>query len=51
MASATARRMDWAAKLDLRGQLGGEFPQGYQEVLDAITLAQTSTAQPSAART
>jgi len=34
MASAAARRMDWAAKLDLRGQYAG-----YQEVLDAIMAA------------
>ena len=34
MASAAARRMDWAAKLDLRGQCAG-----YQEVLDAIMAA------------
>jgi 3-hydroxyisobutyrate dehydrogenase-like beta-hydroxyacid dehydrogenase len=36
MASAAARRMDWAAKLDLRDQFAGEFPKSYQEVLDAI---------------
>jgi 3-hydroxyisobutyrate dehydrogenase-like beta-hydroxyacid dehydrogenase len=36
MAEATARRMDWAAKLDLRGQFGGEFPKTYAEVLKAI---------------
>ncbi len=36
MASATARRMDWAAKLDLRDEFGGSFPKTYQEVLDAI---------------
>jgi len=36
MASATARRMDWAADLGLRDKFGGEFPKTYQEVLDAI---------------
>ena len=37
MAAATARRMDWAADLDLKGKFGGEFPQTYKEVLDAIS--------------
>ncbi len=36
MASAAARRMDWAASLDLRDKFGGGFPKTYQEVLDAI---------------
>jgi 3-hydroxyisobutyrate dehydrogenase-like beta-hydroxyacid dehydrogenase len=36
MAAATARRMDWAANLDLRDQFEGGFPKSYQEVLDAI---------------
>jgi 3-hydroxyisobutyrate dehydrogenase-like beta-hydroxyacid dehydrogenase len=36
MASAAARRMDWAAKLELRDQFKGDFPKTYQEVLDAI---------------
>jgi len=36
MAEATARRMDWAAKLDLRSQFGGEFPKTYEDVLEAI---------------
>ena len=35
-AEATARRMDWAAALDLRARFGGEFPKSYQEVLEAI---------------
>src|SRR6185436_11013035 len=38
MAAATARRMDWAADLDLRDTFGGEFPKTYQEVLDAIAV-------------
>jgi 3-hydroxyisobutyrate dehydrogenase-like beta-hydroxyacid dehydrogenase len=37
MASATARRMDWAADLGLRGKFGGEFPKTYQEVLDTLS--------------
>jgi 3-hydroxyisobutyrate dehydrogenase-like beta-hydroxyacid dehydrogenase len=37
MAAASARRMDWAADLDLKGKFGGEFPKTYQEVLDAIS--------------
>jgi len=37
MASATARRMDWAADLGLRDKFGGEFPKTYQEVLDALS--------------
>jgi len=37
MAAATARRMDWAAKLGLREIFAGEFPKTYQEVLEAIT--------------
>jgi 3-hydroxyisobutyrate dehydrogenase-like beta-hydroxyacid dehydrogenase len=37
MAAATARRMDWAADLNLRGKFGGEFPKTYQEVLDALS--------------
>src|SRR5689334_5604459 len=44
MASATARRMDWAADLGLREAFGGEFPKTYQEVLDAIARMQTAKA-------
>ena len=36
MATATAHRMDWAAELGLREKFGGEFPETYREVLDAI---------------
>ena len=36
MATATARRMDWAAGLGLRDHFGGEFPKTCQEVLEAI---------------
>jgi len=41
MASATARRMDWAANLDLRSKFDGAFPKTYQQVLDAIAEART----------
>lgn len=36
MASATARRFDWAAQSGLREKFDGEFPATYQEVLDAL---------------
>ncbi|MEO5926310.1 MAG: DUF1932 domain-containing protein [Bryobacteraceae bacterium] len=36
MASATARRFDWAAQSGLREKFGGEFPETYQQVLDAL---------------
>jgi 3-hydroxyisobutyrate dehydrogenase-like beta-hydroxyacid dehydrogenase len=36
MASATARRFDWAADLGLREKFAGEFPKNYEEVLAAI---------------
>lgn len=36
MASATVRRMDWAAELGLKEHFGGKFPDTYQQVLDAI---------------
>jgi 3-hydroxyisobutyrate dehydrogenase-like beta-hydroxyacid dehydrogenase len=36
MTEAAARRMDWAAQLDLRGRFGGEFPKSYGDVLEAI---------------
>jgi 3-hydroxyisobutyrate dehydrogenase-like beta-hydroxyacid dehydrogenase len=39
MAEAAARRMDWAAELDLKSRFAGEFPKTYQEVLDAISRA------------
>jgi 3-hydroxyisobutyrate dehydrogenase len=39
MASATARRFDWAAQSGLREKFGGEFPETYQEVLDALPAA------------
>ena len=44
MAAATARRMDWAADLDLRDKFGGEFPKTYQEVLDAIAAMHATKA-------
>lgn len=36
MAEATARRQDWAAKLDLASQFGAEGPAAYREVLDFL---------------
>jgi len=36
MATATSRRMDWAASLGLREHFHGEFPATYAEVLEAI---------------
>jgi len=36
MASATARRFDWAAQSGLREKFNGEFPETYQQVLDAL---------------
>jgi hypothetical protein len=36
MASATARRFDWAAELGLKEKFHGDFPKTYEEVLDAI---------------
>jgi 3-hydroxyisobutyrate dehydrogenase-like beta-hydroxyacid dehydrogenase len=36
MAEATARRMDWSARLGLKARFGGETPGGYREVLDAL---------------
>lgn len=37
MARATSARFDWAAGLGLRERFGGEFPQTYEEVLEAIS--------------
>jgi 3-hydroxyisobutyrate dehydrogenase len=52
MAAATARRMDWAAKLDLRDHFqettAGGFPKSYQEVLDA--MQEKTTTSPLALR-
>lgn len=36
MASATARRFDWAVGTGLRDEFGGEFPSTYQDVLDKL---------------
>lgn len=36
MASATARRFDWAVGTGLRDEFGGEFPNTYQEVLNKL---------------
>lgn len=40
MASATARRFDWAVATGLRDEFGGEFPNTYQEVLDKLAARQ-----------
>jgi 3-hydroxyisobutyrate dehydrogenase len=37
MAAATARRFDWAAQSGLREKFGGEFPDTYEQVLDALS--------------
>ena len=47
MASATARRFDWAADLGLREEFGGEFPETFQEVLEKIAARAQSTKQPA----
>jgi 3-hydroxyisobutyrate dehydrogenase-like beta-hydroxyacid dehydrogenase len=36
MASATARRFDWAAQTGLREHFSGEFPATYQDVVQAL---------------
>jgi 3-hydroxyisobutyrate dehydrogenase-like beta-hydroxyacid dehydrogenase len=36
MAEATARRMDWSARIGLKAQFAGETPRGYREVLEAL---------------
>jgi 3-hydroxyisobutyrate dehydrogenase-like beta-hydroxyacid dehydrogenase len=36
MATATSKRMDWAAGLGWKERFGGEFPETYQEVLDVL---------------
>ncbi len=36
MASATARRFDWAAQTGLKEKFGGEFPATYEEVIRAL---------------
>lgn len=36
MAEATARRMDWSAKLDLKQHFGGEPPANYRDFLNVV---------------
>lgn len=36
MSEAIVRRMDWSAELGLKERFGGEAPQSYRDVLDAI---------------
>ena len=40
MAAATARRMDWSAKLGLQRHFGGEPPSDYREFLEAVAELQ-----------
>lgn len=40
MAAATARRMDWSAKLGLKQHFGGEPPSDYREFLEAVAELQ-----------
>jgi 3-hydroxyisobutyrate dehydrogenase-like beta-hydroxyacid dehydrogenase len=42
MAEATARRMDWSARLGLKERLGGEAPRNCREFLDAAGQASAS---------
>ncbi len=42
MADATARRMDWCARLDLVNRFGGEAPKNYREVTQAISELDSS---------
>ena len=46
MAEATARRMDWSAKLGLKEHFGGEPPQSYREFLDAVAELERATSSP-----
>jgi 3-hydroxyisobutyrate dehydrogenase-like beta-hydroxyacid dehydrogenase len=39
MASATARRFDWVAQSGLCATFDGEFPESYQDVLEALNAA------------
>jgi hypothetical protein len=39
MASATARRFDWAAHTGLREKFHGEFPAAYRDVLEALAAS------------
>jgi 3-hydroxyisobutyrate dehydrogenase-like beta-hydroxyacid dehydrogenase len=47
MADATARRMDWAAKLDLKARFGGEAPADYREFVRAVEEAEREQKSPS----
>lgn len=40
MAEATARRMEWSARLGLKARFGGEAPRSYRDVLEAIAELQ-----------
>jgi 3-hydroxyisobutyrate dehydrogenase-like beta-hydroxyacid dehydrogenase len=47
MADATVRRMDWAAKLDLKTRFGGDAPAGYREFVRAVEEAEGEQTTPS----
>ena len=44
MAEATARRMDWAAKLGLKQHFGGEPPANYRDFLEAVAQLENASA-------
>lgn len=44
MAEATARRMDWSARLGLKQHFGGEPPAHYRDFLEAVARLETVTA-------
>ena len=51
MAEATARRMDWSAKIGLKQHFHGEPPQNYREFLQAVAdLESVSTSTPGPPR-
>jgi 3-hydroxyisobutyrate dehydrogenase-like beta-hydroxyacid dehydrogenase len=47
MAEATARRMDWSAKIGLKQHFHGEPPRNYREFLEAVAELEGSAAKHS----
>lgn len=45
MAEATARRMDWSAKIGLKKYFHGEPPRSYREFLEAVAELETAAAK------